>query len=187
MWNSLTADVMSCLFAGAPIQSIQQHLVSDWISEEKHLQGKARHRIISQRIPHNTSSLLLFLSSRPPVTTTCWFKWAALGASSPLGKIYSGLNNTFERVHTSRCICTGMIKKMILMVIVCMIELQLDDGFNNCHKCCHYLYNSSISLLKGDYHNVSRIHDNDSNVLTNIFTWEGFLLLSTFHLRTTPW
>ena len=26
-------------------------------TEEKHLQGKARHHIISQRIPHNTSSL----------------------------------------------------------------------------------------------------------------------------------
>ena len=31
---------------------------------------------------------------------------------------------------------------MILMVIVCMIVLQLDDGFNNYHKYGHDLYNS---------------------------------------------
>ena len=61
---------------------------------------QARHNITSQRIPHNTSSLLLL--SQPPVTTTCWFKWAALRPSIALGKINSALNNTFERlIHQS--------------------------------------------------------------------------------------
>ena len=58
---------------------------------------QARHLISSQRIPHNTSFLFLSSSSSPPVTTTCWFKCAALRPCSPLGKIYSALNNTFER------------------------------------------------------------------------------------------
>ena len=38
------------------------------------------------------TSSLLFLQSYPPVTTTCWFKWAALRPLSPLGKIKSTLN-----------------------------------------------------------------------------------------------
>ena len=42
-------------------------------TEEKHLQGKARHHIISQRVLHNTSSLASF-PLRPPVTTSCWLK-----------------------------------------------------------------------------------------------------------------
>ena len=47
----------------------------------------------------------------------------------------------FWKVQRSRCICTGIIM-MILMVIVCMIVLQLDDGSNNYHKCGHDLCNS---------------------------------------------
>ena len=65
-------------------------------TEEKHLQTKARHHTISQRILNNTSSLQLYSSSNPPVTTSCWFNLAALRPVSALGKIYSALNNTFE-------------------------------------------------------------------------------------------
>ena len=62
----------------------------------QHLQTKTKYQIISWRIPLNTSSLSL-LPSRPPVTTTCWFKWAALTPLSALGQFCSALNNTFER------------------------------------------------------------------------------------------
>ena len=37
---------------------------------------------------------------------------------------------------------------MILMVIVCMIVLQLDDGFNNYHKYCNNLANSGDIIAK---------------------------------------
>ena len=36
----------------------------------------------------------------------------------------------------------------ILMMIVYMIVLQLDDGFNNYHKYCHDLYNTGDIITK---------------------------------------
>ena len=49
--------------------------------------------------------------------------------------------------HFWRCICTEIIM-WILMVIVCRIVLQLDDGFNNYHKYCQYLYNSGNIIVQ---------------------------------------
>ena len=59
------------------------------------------------------------------------------------------------------------------MVINCMMVLQLDDGFN---KYCHDLAAIITERLK--LMTVAKITMMNSNDLTNIFTWEGFLLLS---------
>ena len=48
-------------------------VICGW-TEEKHLQTEAKHHNVGQKIPHNTSSLVLFSPVIPPVTITCPFK-----------------------------------------------------------------------------------------------------------------
>ena len=94
----------------------------------EHLHTKTKYQIISWRIPHNTSSLSL-LPSRPPVTTTCWFKWAALTPLSALGQFCSALNNTFERFTHQGAFAEELSRWWFWWWFFAWLYLPL--GFNN--------------------------------------------------------
>ena len=106
-------------------------------TEEKYLQGKARHHIIRQRIPPQ----YLISVVTPIIASIGHHQTLVEGTSSGTiqcpGKNLLCPEQHFWKVQTSRCICTGIILMNLIMIV-----LQIDDGFNKYHKCGHDLYNS---------------------------------------------